>query len=171
MPQPPRNIDRKRWRRSLVDHLADYPRQLEALRFSVRTFGPDFDIAEFARAFSSDEPELYTRIQAIERALGQLQSYIAAMASDGTKLAGLPRRAPQDGELRAQPDFEALRDAGVITKDLCGRIIASQRLRNRFEHDYVKIDAEDLHEAVTKLLTIAPEFLDRFARWVEPHLT
>ena len=170
MPRPARDIDQKRWRRSLVDHLEDYPRQLEALRFSARTFGPDFGLAQLADAFSSDEPELYTRVQAIERALGRLQSYMAAMAEDGTKLAGLVRRATQDREPRAQPAFEALRDAGVITKDICGRIVASQRIRNRLEHDYVKMDAEDLHEAVTQMLKLAPEFLDRFARWVEPHL-
>jgi hypothetical protein len=113
-----RDIDRKRWRRSLVSHLEDYPRQLEALRFSTRTFGADFDLAEFAAAFSSDDPALYTRVQAIERALGRLQSYMAAMAEDGTKLAGLDRRSPKDREPKSQPAFEALRDAEVITKDL-----------------------------------------------------
>jgi len=165
-----RDIDRKRWRRSLADHLEDYPRQLEALRFSTRTFGGEFDLAEFAAAFSSDDPELYTRVQAIERALGRLQSYMAAMADDSTKLAGLDRRALKDREPRAQPAFEALRDGGVITKDLCRRLVASQKLRNRFEHDYVKAEAEDLHEAVTQLLELAPEFLDRLARWLPPHL-
>jgi uncharacterized protein YutE (UPF0331/DUF86 family) len=151
--------------------LDDYPRQLEALRYSARTFGADFDVAQFAEAFSSDEPELYTRVQAIERALGRLQGYMATMAENGAKLAGLTRRAPRDREPKVQRDFEALRDADAISKDLCRRLVASQRLRNQFEHDYVKADAEDLHEAVAQLLQLAPEFLDRFARWIEPHLS
>ena len=157
-------------RRSLVRHLDDYPRQLEALRFSTRTFGADFDLAEFAAAFSSDDPALYTRVQAIERALGRLQSYMAAMAEDGTKLAGLDRRSLKDREPKAQPAFEALRDAGVITKDLCRRLVASQKLRNKFEHDYVTAEAEDLHEAVMQVLELAPEFLDRLARWLPRYL-
>ena len=109
-------------------------------------------------------------MQAIERGLGRLQSYTAAMAEDATKLANLDRRLPKDGEPRSQPAFEALRDAGAITNDLCRRLVASQRLRNRFEHDDIKADADDLHEAVVRLLEIAPAFLDRFVGWVEPHL-
>lgn len=170
MPRAARDIDRKRWRRSVVDQLADYPRQLAALRYSTQTFGEDFDLDKFTAAFLSDRPEPYTRVQAIERAFGRLQSYMAAMAENGAKLADLPRRAPRDREPRAQPAFEALCDDGAITKDLCTRLVASQKLRNRFEHEYVKVDAEDVHEAVAQLLTLAPEFLDRFARWVEPHL-
>lgn len=171
MAAAPREIDRKRWRRAVVDQLDDYPRQLEALRYSAGTFGEDFDLAEFAGAFSSDLPERYTRVQAIERAFGQLQNAMAALADNGTKLAELPRSAPRDRQPRAQPAFETLRDTGAITKDLCARLVALQKLRNRFEHDYVKVDAQDVHEAVTELLVVAPEFLDRFARWIEPYLS
>lgn len=170
MPGPPRGIDRKRWRRSLVEHLADFPRQLEALRFSTRSFAGNFDFADFADAFSSEDPQLYTRVQAIERAFGRLQSYIALMSEEGANLAGLTSRSPKEREPKSQPAFEALRDAGVIPNDLCRRLVASQKSRNLFEHDYVKAQAEDVHEAVTELLDLAPDFLDRFARWVERHL-
>jgi hypothetical protein len=170
MSRAARPVDRKRWRQSLVAHLEDFPRQLEALRFSTQTFGGDFDAAQFADAFESEEPELYIRVQAIERGFGRLQNYIALMAEDGTKLAGLPRRGFEANEPRAQPAFEALRDAGVITKDLCRRLITTQKSRSLFEHDYVRVAAEDVHAAVVKLLGVAPEFLERFSVWIEPYL-
>ena len=136
-----------------------------------QTFGGDFDAAQFADAFESEEPELYTRVQAIERGFGRLQNYIALMAEDGTKLAGLPRRSLEASEPRAQPAFEALRDARVITRDLCRRLIATQKSRTLFEHDYVRVAAVDVHAAVVKLLGVAPEFLERFSVWIEPHPT
>lgn len=171
MARPTRDIDRKRWRRSVVEHLEDYPRQLETLRWNVASFGDDFDLAEFAAAFSSDEPAVYTRVQAIERAFGRLQNYTALMAENGANLAGLARRPVGDRGPKAQPAFEAIRDAGVLTKDLCRRLVALQRSRNLFEHDYVRVQAADVHEAVASLLAVAPDFLDRFARWVAPFLS
>ncbi len=170
MSRAARPVDRKRWRQALVAHLEDFPRQLEALRFSTQTFGGDFDAAQFADAFESEEPELYTRVQAIERGFGRLQNYIALMAEDGTKLAGIPRRGFEANEPRAQPAFEALRDAGVIAKDLCRRLITTQKSRSLFEHDYVRVAAEDVHAAVGKLLGVAPEFLERFSVWIEPYV-
>lgn len=170
MSRAARPVDRKRWRRSLVAHLEDFPRQLEALRFSTQAFGGDFDAAQFAEAFVSEEPELYTRVQAIERGFGRIQNYIALMADTGAKLAGLPRRALEGDEPRAQPALEALRDARVITKDLCRRLIVTQKSRTLFEHDYVRVGADDVHAAVVKLLGVAPEFLERFSVWIEPEL-
>jgi predicted nucleotidyltransferase len=161
---------RKRWRRAIVEHLEDLQRQLEALRYATHLFGDDFDERRFADAFESDDPERYMPVQAIERGFGRVQNYIAQLAQDGAKLAGLDVRSPQDGEPRAQPAFEALRDDGALTKDLCRRLVASQRSRSLFEHDYVRVSARDVHAAVTRLLDVAPQFLDRYATWIEPHL-
>jgi hypothetical protein len=85
-------------------------------------------------------------------------------------LAGLPRRSLEASEPRAQPAFEARRDARVITKDLCRRLIATQKSRILFEHDYVRVAADDVQAAVVKLLGVAPEFLERFSGWIKPYL-
>jgi hypothetical protein len=166
MPPAPRDIDRKRSRQSIVRHLEDFPRQLDALRFGVDRL----DLAAFEQAFDSSDPELYTPVQAIERGFGRLQNYIAGMAAEGAKLAGLARRRNAGREPQAQPDFEALRDAEVITKVLCRRLIAAQKSRSHLEHDYVRVAAGDVYAAVAQLLEVAPEFLDRFSAWIEPYL-
>lgn len=170
MTREPRDIDRKRWRRAIVEHLEDFPRQLEALRFATLLFGEDFDEGRFADAFESDDPERYMPVQAIERGFGRVQNYTAQLTQNGAKLAGLDVRPPRDGEPRAQPAFEALRDDGAITRDLCRRLVAAQQSRSLFEHDYVRVSARDVHAAVTRLLDVAPRFLDRYANWIEPHL-
>ena len=166
-----RPVDRKRWRRALIGYVEDFPRQLEALRFSTQQIGERFDQARFEEAFASDDPAVYTHVQAIERGFGRLQNYMAGMAEAGARLAELPRRSPTGRESRAQPDFEALRDAKVISRDACRRLVAAQRSRGLLEHEYIQVSATDLHAAVEQILEIAPGFLDRFSTWIEPYLT
>lgn len=171
MARPPRDVDRRRWRRSLIDHLDDVPRQLAALEASLEPFGEDFDREAFREAFESEDPRRYNDAQTVERAFSRVQSYLARLADDGTKLAELDRRPPGPGEPQAQPWFEALRDDCALTKELCRRLVRSQRDRNLLEHDYVRIDASEVHAAVQRLRQVAPEFARRFAEWAADLLT
>lgn len=166
-----RPVDRKRRRQSIARHLDDFPRQLESLRFATDTFGDGFDLEVFATAYTSDDPRTYLPVLATERAFGRLQNYIAQLTEDGAKLAGLPVRQLKGNEPRVQPALEALRSDGAITKDLCRRLISSQKSRSLFEHDYTRVQARDVHAAVTQLLAAAGDFVDRYADWIEPHLT
>lgn len=165
-----RPIDRKRWRQRLLAHLEDFPRQLDALRFSTQSFEPDFDRAAFASAFASEDPEIYWRVQAVERGFGRLQNYVAEIATDAVKLADLSRRSHDGSEPRAAPFFEALRDEGVLSKALTRRLVRMQRSRGLFEHDYVRVSAADVHEAVLLLLDAAPAFLNAILPFAEPLL-
>lgn len=166
-----RPIDRKRWRRRLTAHLEDFARQLEALRYGAEQFGPDFDLAAFEKAFSSDDPALYSQVLVVERAFGRLQNFMAAIAEDGARLAELPRRPHRGNEPKAAPSFEALRDADVIPAAVCQRVVRAQKSRSLFEHDYVAVDAADVHVAVKGLLIAAPGFIKPVAAWLEPFLT
>ena len=170
MARPPRAVDIKRWRVAVTSYLEDFPRQLETLQFNVEQFGDGFDPQAFARAFESQDPAIYAPVQAIERGFGRLQNYMAAMAEDGARLAGLPRRRPRPGESRTAPDFEALRDAGVISKELCRKLIAAQKSRSLLEHAYIGISPTELHAAIAQLLEVAPQFLSGFSEWIERYL-
>jgi uncharacterized protein YutE (UPF0331/DUF86 family) len=162
-----RPIDRKRWRQRLTARLEDFPRQLDTLRYSTQRFEPDFDRAAFAAAFESENPELYSRVQAVERGYGRLQNYVAEIAIDAVNLAELSRRPHEGNEPQAAPFFEALRDDGVLSKDLTRGLVRTQRSRALFEHDYVKVSARDVHEAVLLLLDAAPAFLTAVVPFVE----
>src|SRR2546423_9039733 len=88
----PRRVDRKRWKREIVRHLEDFPRQYAALETAMAVFGEDFDVQDFKEAFNTTEDmEAYNRVQALERAIGRVQNFVAELAEAGVKLAALPR--------------------------------------------------------------------------------
>ena len=75
---------------------------------------------QFNEAFNTkDDMEAYNRVQAVERAVGRVQNFVADLAEAGTKLALLPRLAIAERGSVAQQAFEALRDAGVVDLCLC----------------------------------------------------
>ena len=76
-----RTADVKRWGRQVVRHLEDFPRQYAALETAMAAFGDDFDLVRFKQAFDTTEDmEAYNRVQAVERALGRVQNFVAELA-------------------------------------------------------------------------------------------
>ena len=166
----PRKADRKRWTAQIRDHLEDFPRQYAALETGMAAFGEDFDLAEFKVAYNTTDPEqmeAYNRVQAVERALGRVQNYVADLAIAGVLLAELPLES--DGS-QAERAFEALSDAEVIDSELCRRLIRAQKARRRIEHSYLDIPAGDVHRATELVREAAREFIGRYRSWIEPHL-
>lgn len=49
----PRKVDRRRWRRDIVRHLENFPRQYAALERAMAAFGGDFDLHLFKQAFDT----------------------------------------------------------------------------------------------------------------------
>ena len=119
-----RKAARKRLERRIVARIDDFPRQHAALESAMAAFGDEFDLARFKRAFeTSDDIAAYNDVQAVERAAGRVQGYVADMAMDGVRLAGLPSD-PAGGEgFRAVHAFEALRDAKLIDAGFCRQLL------------------------------------------------
>jgi uncharacterized protein YutE (UPF0331/DUF86 family) len=167
----PSKADRSRWQRDIVRHLEEFPRQYAALENAMAAFGGDFDIRQFKEAFNTGEDmEAYNRVQAVERALGRVQNFVAELAQAGTKLAVLPRQRIAQGGSVAQQAFEALRDGGVIDAALCKRLTRAQDARSMIEHSYVRTPAGDVHRAAELVHGAALEFIGPYRRWIEPYL-
>jgi hypothetical protein len=166
----PRNASRKRWEREIVRHLEQLPRQYAALESAMAAFGDDFDLRQFKAAFDSwDDMAAYNRAQAVERALGRVQNFVAELAVSGVKLAQVP--APADAHAsEASRAFEALRGARIISGALCRRLIRAQAARARIEHSYVETPAGDVHRAARLIHDTAREFLTSYRPWIEPYL-
>ena len=49
----PRKVELARWRREIVSHLEDFPRQYAALDAAMATFGEDFNPARFKAAYET----------------------------------------------------------------------------------------------------------------------
>ncbi len=136
----------------------------------MTAFG-DFDLQEFKRAFdTTDDLEAYNRVQAVERALARVQNFVAELAQAGSKLAQLPLPAERHVS-PAQTAFSELRDAGVLSKSLCRRLIRAQDARTTIEHGYLGASAGRVHEAATLVHDSAREFIGAFRDWIEPFLS
>jgi uncharacterized protein YutE (UPF0331/DUF86 family) len=166
----PRKADIRRWRRAIVDLLEDFPRQYSALETAMAAFGDDFDLARFKEAYeTATDMDAYNRVQAVERALGRVQNYVADLALAGVKLAGLSR-SNADREAEAQRAFTALSEARVIGAELCRRLIRAQKARTMIEHSYVEVPAGNVHRAAELVRESARDFIARYRAWVEDYL-
>jgi uncharacterized protein YutE (UPF0331/DUF86 family) len=170
MPATPKKADRDRWRQAIVRHLEEFPRQYAALERAMAAFG-DFDLREFKRAFDTvDDIDAYNRVQAVERALGRVQNFVADLAQAGAKLAQLPP-PDQHHASAAHRAFTALSEAGVISKQLCRRLIRAQDARTTIEHGYLGTTAGNVHRAAQLIYESAREFIGPFRDWIAPYLT
>jgi uncharacterized protein YutE (UPF0331/DUF86 family) len=152
-----------------VRHLEEFPRQYAALEHAMAAFG-DFDLQAFKRAFNTAEDiDAYNHVQSVERALGKVQNFVADLAQAGVKIAQLP--PPQKPHASAaHRAFTALSEAGVISKQLCRRLIRAQEARTTIEHGYLGTTAGNVHQAATLIRDTAREFIGPFREWIKPYL-
>ena len=133
-------------------------------------FGADFDPKAFKAAFdSTTDMDAYNRAQAVERALGRVQNYVAQLSITGAKLAGLGLAKSEEGE--AARAFAALKDAGTISGALCRKLRRAQKARAMIEHSYVKVPAGNVHQAAELIVSGAREFIGPYRDWVEAYLS
>jgi hypothetical protein len=169
MTDGPTDTRRNRWRSEIVEHLGDFPRQYAALGNAMAEFGDGFELSAFKAAFeSTTDMDAYNRAQAVERALGRVQNYVAELSITGSKLAGL--RLAKTKENEAAKAFGALRDAGVIGDALCRKLRRAQKARTMIEHSYVKVPAGNVHAAAELIIEGAREFGGPYRAWVEEFL-
>ena len=167
----PRKAELRRWREDVIRHLEDFPRQYAALESAMATFGDNFDEGLFKESFDTlTDMEAYNRVQAVERAAGRVQNYIADLADRGVKLAQLIRPPMRDQGSTAQQAFEALRDASVIDAGLCRRLARAQKARSTIEHSYVRVNAGDAHRAILVIQQTARDFIGPYRDWIAGYL-
>lgn len=167
----PRKADLRRSRRDIVGHLEEFPRQYAALESGMGAFGENFDLQRFKAAFdTTDDLDLYNQVQAVERAVGRVQNFVAELALSGVKLAQLPRSSRAADGSPAVQAFEALHDAGVVDGALCRRLTRAQNARTMIEHCYLQASAGDVHRAAELVRESARDFIAAYRVWIEAYL-
>lgn len=126
------------------DRVSDVRRHLLALRAAMAEFGEDFDLDSFREAYVSEDPAKLNRVKAVERGVDQLYNYIAELSMFGLELAELRGRRE---ETNARRDLDALREAGVLSGELTGRLQRLRELRRMLVHEYATATAEQVHES------------------------
>jgi uncharacterized protein YutE (UPF0331/DUF86 family) len=145
------------------DRVSDIRRHLLALRTAMAEFGDDFDLDPFRAAYVSEDPVELNRVKAVERGVDQLYNYIAELAACGLELAEL--RGRRD-ETNARRDLDALRDAGVISRELTRRLQRLRELRRMLVHEYATATAEQIHESALIVTANFPAFYDAYRAWI-----
>jgi hypothetical protein len=113
--------------------------------------------------------EAYNRAQAVERAIGRVQNYVADLAIAGVKLANLTL-SDDSHEAAAQRASSTLAEAGVISRALSRRLKRAQQARILIEHTYVDVPAGSVHAAAILVHGTARDFLGRYRAWIEGYL-
>jgi hypothetical protein len=151
--------------------MEDFPRQIAALESAMAEFGEGFSLVRFKEAYNAvGDPRTYNRVQSVERAVGRVQNYLTDLAVDGVRLAGLSIGSHADGDSKAKPYFDALREAKVIEGDVCGRLEDGQKARSRLEHEYLGMPAGDVYRAAVTVSKTAGDFIGPFRAWIGPYL-
>jgi uncharacterized protein YutE (UPF0331/DUF86 family) len=144
--------------------MSDVRRHLLALRTGMAEFGDDFELDAFRSAYVADDPVELNRVKAVERGVDQLYNYIAELAAFGLELAEL--RGRRD-ETNARRDLDAMRDAGVISRELTRRLQRLRELRRMLVHEYATATAEQVHESALIVTDSFPAFYDAYRSWIK----
>jgi uncharacterized protein YutE (UPF0331/DUF86 family) len=146
------------------DRVSDVRRHLIALRTAMAEFGDDFELDAFRAAYSSENPVELNRVKAVERGVDQLYNYVAELAAFGLELAELRGR---HDDTNARRDLDALRDAGVISRELTRRLQRLRELRRMIVHEYAAATAEQVHESALIVTENFPAFYDSYRTWIK----
>lgn len=146
------------------DRVSDIRRHLLALRTAMAEFGDDFELGAFSVAYASEDPVELNRVKAVERGVDQLYNYIAELAAFGLELAEL--RGRRD-DTNARRDLDALRDAGVISRELTRRLQRLRELRRMLVHEYATATAEQVHQSALLVADNFPVFYDAYRAWIK----
>lgn len=158
-----------RLRDEILARLGEFDYQFLLLEEAMKQFGKDFDLRAFKRAFEKEAGVAGShKVQNVERSFSHVQNFMAQLAEAGGMLAHL--EPPKIHEGPAARAFEALKEAEVIDAPLCDRLKRCQQARAEIEHDYIHVTAGRVHEVTELAAESAPQFIERYKRWIEPYL-
>jgi hypothetical protein len=99
-------------RRKILSRLRDMGRYRPALQEAQAEFG-DFDLEEFTKASSSNDPGPLNRVAAVERHVDLLYNYMIEVAAFALELAD---ERNEDEKPNAPRDLRRLERSGALTK-------------------------------------------------------
>jgi len=142
------------------------PVQRRALVAAMRTFGDDFDQAEWAAAFESVD------IADVHRVLLVTGSFLAIVNNtvEAVKIgARLAQIKAADGQRGASAIIDAIRRDGAISSEQAESFQTIYGTRNALQHASSEVEAAEVHRHVKLLLRHLPGFVRSYTTWLERH--
>jgi hypothetical protein len=141
-----------------------------ALKFVLdESFGGELDAFEWRRAFDSSDPSDTTRTVVITGSYSAIvNAYVEILkASASSRMTGLvPHRRPH-----AEQVLAAVQSDGGLTAEQAGLLSDSYVLEGRLEHASPDVGADEVREAVERLLGGLPGLIESALAWLESHGT
>ncbi len=153
---------RSKQRRRIDDSLTLIPLHRGALVAAMAEFGDDFDVEAFTAAFDSDAPAEINKVQAVHGNFATIVNALATIADNGYAEAV---RLNLADELEGGR-YERLEQLGVVSAARRSELQALTNMRNRLQHVYPDIRAEEVHSAVRLLHEQLPAIAADLERWL-----
>jgi len=111
------------------------------------------------REFINDEKTKLAVYKAFQEAVESAMDIIAMICKD----VGIP---PRDDYM----NIESLKELQIINKDLMGRLVEANGLRNRLVHHYNKLDDKIAFESIKELVDSLLKFVEVVEKWIAKKL-
>ncbi len=153
-----------RLRETIKARLVDAKNHLEALEYNTRQVGDDFSSTRFRAAWESPAAsEGRSRAYAVE---GSCESFVDGVFEAAQEICALQGWTRSVGLKQTKLELlQQLRKNGVITepvrREMADKIAGYRDTRT---HDYVKVNARELHAHVVAVLTHGPAFLTALSK-------
>ena len=156
-------VRRSKWRRQIDHRFERIPRYRSALLHTMATFGDGFDLEALEAAYAAEDPETISRVTALEGEFAHLVNWLVQIAELGYhELLRLDKAEKASGS-----PLDRLVALGILSERRKDRLLTLAVVRNRLQHTYPDVSAEEVHQAVLALLDELPALVRDYRRWLE----
>lgn len=115
---------------------------------------------DYVAALRDGDPDaIIQKVYPLERAVEVVSNYTVALAIRGLRLVGVTATSGADALRR-------LRDQGVISHDMCRKLVAANRVRNAAQHEYEGVRGSVLYAVAREQEQLTQPFLSAYVRWL-----
>lgn len=152
---------------SLIEgRLGDLPLDRDALKLAMAQFGNDFDLAEFRKAHASRDAQERNRARLVTSNFQAVADGMVELVREAVTATGL---RPANRALHVNPDIEAMRADGGLTRSQATELIQLKKLANDLRHIYIVVSADDAHAGALRALKLLPRFTSAYAKWLDEY--
>jgi hypothetical protein len=145
--------------------VSDLPAQQADLRYAKQSFAPNFDRNAWRAAFDGTDPADRAKVNAVNWPTVTLVNHLNTVIINASVLAGF--RNWDQRKTDAPGHYHALKKAGLISEATRRNLDRANAIRVSMTHMYATATADDVHELVSMLDTLAPRVMADLASWLQ----
>jgi hypothetical protein len=148
--------------RSIEQRLLTARKHRPALDLAMAAFPPNFDMAAFEKAWSSQDAAEVNQANALQGGFENVLNQLLEAAVELTKL----EQWDEGHDTTVLLALRRLKEHGVITEQTRRNLADAKELRDGTQHTYPDIAAPDFHDAVNLLTQSDSDFIQDVLHWM-----